>query len=142
MKLLLAFLFFGAIARLCQAAEVTLLHKLSGAQLESRFASDAKQVEVERHGLRAVIAFMDTRADIFPRERPRESRLLRREEKEVAWNTWQRFMDYIITLEAIENYHSEFFRLNGVARENALEIFPSLQGKLWKDKGVKMTPPK
>jgi hypothetical protein len=29
-----------------------------------------------------------------------------------------------------------------IMRENALEIFPSLQGKLWKHKGVKMTPPK
>jgi predicted TIM-barrel fold metal-dependent hydrolase len=28
-----------------------------------------------------------------------------------------------------------------IMRENALEIFPSLQGKLWKHKGVKMIPP-
>src|SRR2546423_3166207 len=62
---------------------------------------------------------MDSRADLFPRATPTEHRLLRREEKEVAWRTWQRFMDYLMMIEALEEYHSEFHRLKGSAREDS-----------------------
>ncbi len=103
-------------------AEMKLIHKLSKAELESRIERDAKSVDVERQGLNAVITYIATRPDIFPAETPKGSRLLRREEKEVVWNTWQRFLDYVVALDSVEQYHAQFFRLKGAAKEDSFLI--------------------
>ena len=78
------------------AAEVRPLHKLSKGDLDVRLEGDARYVQIQREGLRAVISYVESRPDLFPTERSKESRLLRREEKEVVWNTWQRFLDYVV----------------------------------------------
>ena len=101
------------------AAEITPLYKLGGAELEARLASDSHQVEIERSGLHDVLTYMSNRADLFPRERSKEPRLLRREEKEIVWNTWQRFMDYLVALDSVEEYYASFHRLKGNAREDS-----------------------
>ena len=105
-----------------RGTELVPLHKLSVAEREARFASDISQVQIHHKGLREVIKYMDSRTDLFPREPLKESRLLRREEKEIAWNTWQRFMDYLVALDSVEQYHSQYYRLKGQAREDSYLI--------------------
>jgi hypothetical protein len=104
------------------AVEVKPIHKLAGAELEARLPGDARAVLVQRDGLRAVISFIETRPDIFPIERPKASRLLRREEKEVVWSTWQRFLDYVVALDSVERYHAPFYRLKVAAKEDSFLI--------------------
>ena len=104
------------------ASEIAPLTKLSGPELQVRFASDLQQIEVERVGLQKVISFMQSRTDIFPAESPKEPRLLRREEKEVAWGAWQRFGDYIAALQSVADYHADYFRLKGMDREDSFLI--------------------
>src|SRR4051812_30069576 len=65
---------------------------------------------------------MESHPELFPANRPRTSRLLRREEKEIVWSTWQRFLDYIVALDSIEHYHAQFYRLKGAAKENSFLI--------------------
>lgn len=111
-----------AFTTLLPGAEVRLIQKLPRAELEDRLQGDARAIQVQRQGLRTVINYIETRTDIFPAERPKEARLLRREEKEVVWNTWQRFLDYIVALDSMEQYHAPFYRLRGTAKEDSFLI--------------------
>lgn len=103
-------------------AEMKPIHKLPEAELEVRLPGDARSVQVQREGLRTVVSYLETRPDPFPAQAQEDSRLLRREEKEVVWNTWQRFLDYIIALDSIEQYHAQFYRLKGAAKEDSFLI--------------------
>jgi hypothetical protein len=107
---------------LLSAVEVKPIHKLSKAELDARLEGDARATQVEREGLRSVISYMESHPDLFPANQPRTSRLVRREEKEIVWNTWQRFLDYIVALDPIEQYHAQFYRLKGAAKENSFLI--------------------
>jgi len=69
---------------------------------------------IHRDGLRQVIGYMDSRktcsgkAPKIPAVAPRR--------KEIVWNTWQRFLDYMLALRLAEQYHARFHRLKGAAR--------------------------
>lgn len=101
---------------------MTPLAKLAETELQMRFTSDLQQIEVERAGLHSVMAFMQSRPEIFPTDKPKESRLLRREEKEIVWGVWQRFGDYVAALQSVADYHAEFQRLKGTEREESFLI--------------------
>ena len=103
-------------------AEPQPLSKLGRAELESRLRADARLVEMHRQGLRTVTGYVGSRPDLFSTERSNVSRLLRREEKEVVWNTWQRFLDYMVALDSAEQYHANWFRLKGDAKEDSFLI--------------------
>ncbi|MEY2427849.1 MAG: hypothetical protein QOJ40_734, partial [Verrucomicrobiota bacterium] len=110
------------IAMNLSAVELKPLNKLDSAELDERLRNDARTVEIHRGGLRQVISYMDSRKDLFPLKAPKDSRLLLREEKEVVWNTWQRFLDYMLALESLEQSHARFRQLKGAARENSFLI--------------------
>jgi hypothetical protein len=112
----------GVSASLSRASEITPLSKLKGEELEARFTSDLKQIEIERRGVGQVITFMNSRPDLFPSEQPKEARLLRRDEKEAVWRTWQRFADYLTALESVNEFHAAFPRLKGSEREDSFLI--------------------
>jgi len=105
------------------AAEPRPVYKLSAAELEARLRNDAQAVEVERHGLREVISYVEAHPDLFPAQPPPGLRLLRREQKEAVWSTWQRLLDYVVALDGIEDYHRPFMRLKDEdAREDSFLI--------------------
>jgi len=103
-------------------AEVRPLNKLTKTELEARLQTDARAVQVERDGLLTVVAYLDSRPDLFPKTQLEESRLLRREEKESVWSAWQQFLDYLVGLDSIERYHASFYRLKGTTREDSFLI--------------------
>src|SRR5690349_18804927 len=104
------------------AAEPKQIHKLAQAELGTRLQADARAVAVHRNGLRDVIRFLESRPDVFPPAASNSTRLLRREEKEVVWNVWQRFLDYQVALATTDRYHANFFRLKETAKEDAFLI--------------------
>lgn len=110
------------INALAVGAEIKSLQKLSKPELAARLAADAKAVQVQRAGLRDVIRFLDSRPDLFPTNRVESTALLRREEKEVVWPAWQRFLDYLVGLNSIERYHAAFIRLKAPARDDSFLI--------------------
>jgi hypothetical protein len=117
---LLVYLLFLTTA--LPGADIKSLSKLDKTELAVRLETDARAVQVQHDGLRAVSTYIDSRPDLFPTAQLKVSRLLRREEKEAVWNTWQRFLDYMVGLDSIERYHASFHRLKGPAREDSFVI--------------------
>src|SRR6266516_1441399 len=118
-----AYLLLSLLAGLnVPGAELEPIYRLDKAELEARLQGDARAVQVQRQGLRTVISYVESRPDLFPAERPTKSRVLRREEKEADWNTWQRFLDYLVALDSVEQYHAQFHRLKGAAKEDSFLI--------------------
>jgi len=103
-------------------AESKQLHKLTQAELDVRLQSDARSTAIQRKGLGDVVRFMEARPEIFSSAAPKETPLLRREQKEAVWNAWQRLLDYIVVLDSTERFYANFFRLKGVAKEDAFLI--------------------
>lgn len=116
------FLALLSLALTLPAAEIKPAHKLSIPELAARQQADAAAVLQHRKGLNDVIAFIDLQTEIFPITKPKESRLLRREEKELVWQAWQRFLDYTLALDSTERYHADWFRLKGDVREDSFLI--------------------
>ncbi len=104
------------------AAEIKPIHKLAAAERTTRQQTDAAAVQLHRAGLQDVIQFIGTQPEIFPSEKPKPARLLRREEKEIVWQAWQRFLDYMMALDSAERYHANWWRLKGDAREESFLI--------------------
>jgi len=111
-----------SLATTLAAAEITRLDKLTPAQLAARLQADARAVQVQRDGLRTIIAYLDSRPDLFPASQLKESQLPRREQKEAVWNAWQQFLDYLVGLDSIERYHARHYRLKGDARDDSFLI--------------------
>lgn len=105
-----------------QGAEIKPIHKLSATERAARQQSDAAAVLLHRAGQSNVMAFVDTQTEIFPIAKPKEVRLLRREEKEVVWQTWQRFLEYTLVQDSTERYHADWWRLKSDAREDSFLI--------------------
>jgi len=115
-------LFLLLTAATMSGAEMQPIYKLNEPELRERLRADTVTVEIHRNGLRDVIRFVTSRPDLFPAAQPLENRLLRREEKEIVWNVWQRFLDYMVALDSTEHYHANCFRLKGAAKEDSFFI--------------------
>lgn len=122
MRTIIAVIAFMSVITRPSGAQIEPIHKIPSDELKTRLKGDAQSVQIQRAGLRAVISYVEARPDLFPAEPQKESRLLRREEKEVVWNTWQRFLDYIVALDSVDQYHAQFYRLKGGAREDSFLI--------------------
>jgi hypothetical protein len=104
------------------AGEIKPIHKLAAAERAVRQQTDAAAAQLHRAGLQDVIQFIGTQPEIFPGGKPKPSRLLRREEKEIVWQAWQRFLDYTMALDSTARYHANWWRLKGAAREDSFLI--------------------
>ncbi len=104
------------------AAELKPIHKLKADERAARQQADAPAVLLHRAGLSNVMAFVDSQTELFPITKPKAVRLLRREEKEIVWQAWQRFLDYTLVLDSTERYHADWWRLKGAAREDSFLI--------------------
>jgi hypothetical protein len=118
-SLILSLLF---LAQILIGAEIQPIHKLLAAARAARLQTDAQAALLHREGLRAVNQFLETQPEIFPGAKPKPARLLRREEKEIVWQAWQRFLDYTMALDSAERYHVNWWRLKGEAREDSFLI--------------------
>ncbi|MGC3957120.1 MAG: YiiX/YebB-like N1pC/P60 family cysteine hydrolase [Verrucomicrobiota bacterium] len=120
-----AILFLLSVTAAClslEGAEIKPIHKLPANERAARQQADAAAVLVHRAGLSNVMVFVDQQTELFPITKPKAVRLLRREEKEVVWQTWQRFLDYTLVLDSTERYHADWWRLKGDAREDSFLI--------------------
>lgn len=104
------------------SATLKPIYKLCAAEREARSQADALGVAIHSKGLQDAIRFIATQPEIFPPAKPKEIRLLRREEKEIVWQAWQRFLDYTLALGSTERYHADWWRLKGDAREDSFLI--------------------
>ena len=75
--------------------------------------SDAEIIARCDSGLADVLAFMRTKPELFRDDR---AGLLTFEEKREAWNTWKRFLEYQLALEAVAQVHSKYHLKSGKAQ--------------------------
>jgi Permuted papain-like amidase enzyme, YaeF/YiiX, C92 family len=104
------------------AAEIKPIYKLDNADLQARLESNTRTVLVYRDGLQSVVRYVEAHPDLFSNRPDAATRLWRREEKEDVWNAWQRFLDYMVALDGIEEYHKSYHRLKDAAKQDSFLI--------------------
>jgi hypothetical protein len=116
-------LFFSlAICGMASAKDVTPLRKLKSAEQDRRISSDLKAVQVYRDGLATATRFALQQTNFFGATTPSITDLPRREEKDLLWQTWKSYLDYLMALDAIEHYHADFYLLSGERREKSFLV--------------------
>lgn len=112
--ILLSLLSTVAIARPAE------LLQLDAPALSARQTGDLRAVQIYREGLEKTLAFIQTRPELFPRQRI-PKRLLTDANKSEVRKVWRMLLDYQLALEAIERYHHKFPLLRQkIARERSL----------------------
>jgi hypothetical protein len=99
--------FFSAIAH----AEVVPLRKLDRTEQDARITGDLKAVAIYRQGLLTTTTFALQQTNLFPGAKKKVTDLPHRAEKEMLWQTWKSYLDYLLALDAIDHYHRDFYRL-------------------------------
>ena len=121
MRILLAiFLLFCFCAQ--APAESTPLYKLDRAEQAERIASDLKMAVIYRAGLSNAVAFAAQQTNLFANADSGKPRLPRREEKELLWQAWKSYLDYLLALDSLESGHDGWWRLSGEQREQSFTI--------------------
>jgi hypothetical protein len=115
LSIIVLLLFWCAATR----ADVVPLRKLDRAQQDERIAGDLKAVEIYRTGLLKTTAFALQQTNLFPQTKSALTDLPRREDKEILWQTWKSYLDYLLALDTIDHYHREFYRLSKGERERS-----------------------
>jgi len=111
----------GGLA-LAACATAPPLARLDPPARDARLASDATAVTVYRAGLRDVVAYIDTRPDLFARTRSETLTVPSREAREAVWATWQRVLDYILALDTIGRAYQRFADLPSPERERSFAV--------------------
>lgn len=80
---------------------------VSNTDQQSAGPGDLTAVRVYRQGLRSVVEFAASRPGLFPPEKLEKTRMLGREQREEVRSAWKRFLDYILALDSISQYHAQ-----------------------------------
>jgi hypothetical protein len=103
-------------------SDVVPLRKLDEAERKQRIAADLKAVAIYRAGLKSVVDFARQQTNLFRSMRSADTGLPRRHEKEVLWQTWQSYLDYLLALDSLAQVHRDFFLLSGEARHQSFLV--------------------
>jgi hypothetical protein len=103
-------------------AETVPLYKLDRAGQTERIGSDLKMVIIYRAGLSNATTFAARQTNLFPDTAVAKPTLPRREEKELLWQAWKSYLDYLLALDALETSHGDWWRLAGEQREESFTI--------------------
>lgn len=96
-----------ALASTAQATPHPLAELDAASRAESQ-ASDLRAVVVFREGLAHTVELARARQDLFPAARQRRTRLLNEMERAEVRETWKSLLDYVIALDSLERFHSEY----------------------------------
>jgi len=75
-----------------------------------RLVADIRAIGVSRAGMQAVLDFMDERPDVFPKAKPATDELMGQEQRRIARQTFERFFDHIIQLDALGARYDELHK--------------------------------
>ena len=96
--------------------------KISTAEQTKQIKQDQAAVRIYRAGLQQVIEYVEKTPALFPETKLAEPRLLKREEKELVWAAWKRYLDYLVALDAISQRHAGYWKLEKAEREESFLI--------------------
>lgn len=103
-------------------AKVTALHKLNRAEQIERIGNDLKMVAIYRAGLSNAVVFAALQTNLFPASETATTQLPRREEKEILWQTWKSYLEYLLALDALDSAHDDWWRLSGEQRRQSFAV--------------------
>lgn len=99
------------------------LTSLSITRLSLKQSQDAESIRIYRNGLESIIRYIGRRNDLFPREKIKHKRLLRKALREDALATWKTLLDYYMALDSVAAFHKDFFKIKDKsAREVSYSI--------------------
>ena len=88
----------------------------AAAEPTSNSHTDAEIISRCDAGLADVLTFMRSKPELF---RDNGEGLLSFEQKREVWNTWKRFLEYQLALEAVAEVHSRYHHLSGTAERDS-----------------------
>src|SRR5687767_97977 len=88
----------------------------AAAKPDSNSHTDAEIISRCDAGLADVLTFMRSKPELF---RDNQEGLLSFEQKREVWNTWKRFLEYQLALEAVAEVHSRYHNLSGAAERDS-----------------------
>lgn len=101
-------------------ADTTPLRKLGGEEQSAHITGDQQAVLIYRDGLLAATAFIRQQTNLFPK--PKGDFLPRREDKEVLWQAWVNYLDYLLALDSMDHFYSDWFQLSGKRQDQAFDL--------------------
>jgi hypothetical protein len=101
-------------------AEPTPLRKLSQPEQAEQIVGAEKAVLIYRDGLLAATAFIRQQTNLFPEIKG--DYLPRREDKEILWQAWVNYLDYLLALDSLDHYYHDWFRLSGKQRDQSFVL--------------------
>ncbi len=114
----LTFLLFAAFGLLTSGAS-----QAGTGQIPSPLESDSEAVLISRQGMRDIIAYIDSRPDIFPSAKKEEGQQLTRSQRMTVWSTWQAFLDHLLTLDSLGRVYDRAYKeTEGEERQEAFAV--------------------
>lgn len=89
--------------------------------LEKQTARDLNEALRFRRGLQSIIAFTDTRTELFGKSATKP-KLLSRDGRKLLLDTWTRLLDFHLGLERLSEFYRGFYKLSGTQRRLALRV--------------------
>ena len=75
-----------------------------------RLAADAQNISAARQGLQRLINYIDEQPDLFAVQPGQTGLPLNREQRLQVWQSWQRFLDYILSLDSMVQLYGRAFQ--------------------------------
>jgi hypothetical protein len=106
----------------CAHVDSTRLHRLSPAEQERCIAEDIKALQIYREGLAKIVTWAEGQTNLFSGAELKSTPLPKRETKEELWQLWKSYLDYLLALEAIEQRHRDWSKLDGPLRNQSFAV--------------------
>jgi len=92
------------------AAPICVLGANNTTPSQNEIKADLQTLTVCREGLAKIVAFAESRPDLFRPGKEGQKRLLGRQEKMSVWGAWSAMLDYVAALDALGERHGDFYR--------------------------------
>lgn len=89
---------------------LTLAQAVAAIEYHQRYAEDVQSILASRSGMQSVLLFIETHPEIFSSATGQTgSQPLSRQQRLIAWQTWQRFLDHILYLDSLGRIYTEAY---------------------------------
>ena len=92
------------------AAPICALGANNATPSQNEIKADLQTLSVCREGLAKIVAFAESRPELFRPGKEGQKRLMSRQEKLSVWGAWSAMLDYVATLDALGEKHGDFYR--------------------------------
>ena len=85
-------------------------HAYAATNYQQRYAYDLQMIQSSRLSMAATINFIDSHPEIFPASKVNgNDHPLNREQRIIAWQTWQHFLDHILFFDSLGQMYADIY---------------------------------